>query len=79
MKEKWKWRFCVYGMVIGMAMTVIGMVELVLWPNMKADVSDGLFTMILGALLMLAGMLNLFILLPERAAKVFNLKEFGLR
>jgi len=47
--------------------------------NVKADVPDGLFQIMLGALLMLAGMLNLFILLPERAAKAFNLKEFGLR
>ena len=66
-------------MVIGMGITLFGMVEMLLLPNVKADVPDGLFQIMLGALLMLAGMLNLFILLPERAAKAFNLKEFGLR
>lgn len=79
MKEKWKWRFCLYGMVLGIIVSIAGIIELVFWPSLKADVSDGLFNMVLGVLLMFAGMLNLFILLPDKAAEVFNLKEWGLR
>ena len=74
MNEKWKRRFVFGYMGLGAGMAILGIIEQILWPHWMKTIREGFFDMILGALLMCAGLLIFFLYFPEEASKAFNPK-----
>jgi sulfite exporter TauE/SafE len=75
MNKIWKRRFVFGYMAFGGAMSLFGIVEQIIWPHWMATVREGFLDMILGALLMMAGLLIFFLYFPEEATKLLKTRE----